>query len=130
MTRASDANGHSASRSIQHPNLSDLGDVRDLLPLRYRPACRAGSAHLMTATELAEAIREIEARMKVKPNAPNIRACLARFHAEQNRRKTETHEDRVWRMKSRLAWEFAQEKIEAAQKRPDSYCAQKPAQRY
>ncbi|SLN54878.1 hypothetical protein PSA7680_02882 [Pseudoruegeria aquimaris] len=84
----------------------------------------------MTVSELSEAIREIEARVKANPKTPNVRDCLARFHAELNRRKTETHEDRVWRMKSRLAWEFAQEKIEAAQKRPDSYCAQKPAQRY
>ena len=108
----SNSQGQDAARQPLKPQLSDLGDIRDLMPLRFRPACRAGSAHLMTPMELAAAIAEIEARKRANPKTPNIHRCLARFHEEQDRRETDSNRDRLRRMQSRLAWELAQEKLE------------------
>ncbi|MFC3612900.1 TonB family protein [Lutimaribacter marinistellae] len=92
-----------------------------LMPLRFRPA------HLMTPAELEKAIAELRRRCMSNPKAVNRLDSLKKFLSEKSRRKTETAIDRAKRLRTRIAWETAQDKLEK-KKRLGRYAD--PALRY
>lgn len=95
-----------------HPTLTDIADIEDIMKLRFRPALRAGSAHLMTPAELDEAIAEARCRYEENPCGSNRLESLDRFLAEFERRHHETPADRANRLRKRIAWEVAQDRRE------------------
>lgn len=56
--------------------ISDIASVASIMELRYRPAYRAGFAHLMTPAELDATISELADR--AEKCVPNAKASLRR----------------------------------------------------
>ena len=94
------------------PKLTDIANIEDIMNLRFRPALRAGSAHLMTPAELNEAIAEARHRYEENPRGANRLEGLNRFLAESERRQHESPADRANRLRKRIAWEVAQDRRE------------------
>lgn len=94
------------------PKITEIADLNDILELRFKPADRAGSAHLMTPSELQAATERARKLFNEGPTKPNRKESLQRFLDEEKKRETETKYDRAERLRQRIAWELAQEKKE------------------
>lgn len=94
------------------PKITDIADLNDISELRFKPAERAGSAHLMTPGELRAATERARKFFKEGPKKPNRKESLQRFLDEEKKRETETRYDRANRLRDRIAWEVAQERKE------------------
>jgi len=95
----------------RRPKITDIAPVSTIMNLRFRPAQRGGSRHIMTADELEATISVVEG--KAARGNPNAQQSLALLKDEQAARKTETLANRTARLRQRLAWELAQERKEA-----------------
>ncbi|WP_272004585.1 hypothetical protein [Roseovarius sp. ZX-A-9] len=94
------------------PQITEIADIKDIMELRFKPSDRAGSAHLMTPSELRAAIHRARRLFYESPTKPNREESLKRILAEATKRETETSYDRAQRLRQRIAWEVAQEKKE------------------
>lgn len=94
------------------PKITDIADLKDVLELRFKPADRAGSAHLMSPGELRAATERARKLFNEGPKVSNRKESLQRFLDEEKKRETETGYDRANRLRERIAWEVAQERKE------------------
>ncbi|WP_417245164.1 hypothetical protein [Celeribacter sp.] len=94
------------------PKITDIADIKDVSELRFKPADRAGSAHLMTPGELRAATERARKLFNEDPKMSNRKESLQRFLDEEKKRETETRYDRANRLRERIAWEVAQERKE------------------
>ncbi|MDE4276836.1 hypothetical protein PXK58_21405 [Phaeobacter gallaeciensis] len=100
--------------------LTDIAPVEGILALRYRPALSGNSCHLMTDQELREGLCELECLGAAGSKGARMR--IERFQRELLDRQCETSAEKTWRLRERLAWEFAiDKKVDASKKYPQRF---------
>jgi hypothetical protein len=95
---------------MRKANASDIAPLTSLEQLRHTPAHSANASHIMTPDELDAAITEAERRVAV--SHPNAQSQLQKLCVEQKRRNLDSEEDRLLRLRRRLAWELKKERQE------------------